>query len=168
MSDSLQSHGLQHTRVPCPSPSPGVCSNSCPLSWWCLPTISSSFVPFSSCLQSFPASGFFQWVSFSYQVAKGAWASVLPMNIQGWFPLGLDFPCGSAGKESACIAGDPGSIPSSIGKDPSAGKDWGQDELVGWHHQLNGHEFEQTSGDSERHGSQMCCSPWGRKESDMT
>ena len=77
------------------------------------------------------------------------------------------FPGGSDGKESACIAGDPGSIPSSIGKDPSAGKEWGQDEMVGWHHQVNGHEFEQTSGDSERHRSQVCCSPWGRKESDI-
>ena len=55
MSDSLQSHGLQHARFPCPSPTPGAWSNSCPLSWWCPPTISSSVVPFSSCLQSFPA-----------------------------------------------------------------------------------------------------------------
>ena len=59
MTDSLQPHGLQHTRPPCPSPTPGVYSNSCPLSWWCHPTISSSVVPFSSCLQSFPASGSF-------------------------------------------------------------------------------------------------------------
>ena len=60
MSNSLWPHGLQHTSLPCPSPSPGVCSNSCPLSWWCHPTISSSVVPFSSHLQSFPASGSFQ------------------------------------------------------------------------------------------------------------
>ena len=60
MSDSLQPHGLQHARLPCPSPSPRACSNSCPLSWWCHLTISSSVVPFSSHLQSFPASGFFQ------------------------------------------------------------------------------------------------------------
>ena len=59
MSNSLQSHGLQHARLPCPSPSPGICSNSCPLSWWCHPTISSSVIPFSSCPQSFPASGSF-------------------------------------------------------------------------------------------------------------
>ena len=59
MSDSLRPHGLQHTRFPCPSPSPRACSNSCPLSWWCHPTISSSVVPFSSCLQAFPASGSF-------------------------------------------------------------------------------------------------------------
>ena len=57
MSDSVRSHGLQHTRLPCPSLTPGACSNSCPSSWWCHPTISSSAVPFSSCLQSFPASG---------------------------------------------------------------------------------------------------------------
>ena len=59
VSDSLQPHGLQHTRPPCPSPTPGACSNSCPLSQWCHPTISSSAIPFSSCLQSFPASGSF-------------------------------------------------------------------------------------------------------------
>ena len=69
MSDSLQPHGLKHARPPCPSPTPGVYSNSYPLSWWCHPTISSSAVAFSSC-QSFLASGFFKWVSSSHQVAK--------------------------------------------------------------------------------------------------
>ena len=59
VSDSLWPQGLQHTSLPCPSPTPGICSNSCPLSWWCHPTVSSSFVPFSSCLQSFLASGSF-------------------------------------------------------------------------------------------------------------
>ena len=63
-------HGLQHTRPPCPSPTPGVYSNSCPLSWWCPPTISSSVIPFSSCLQSFPTKGPFRWVSSLHQVAK--------------------------------------------------------------------------------------------------
>jgi len=63
-------HGLQHTRLPCPSQPPRVCSNSCALSQWCHPTISSSVAPFSSCSQSFPASGLFQWVSSSHQVAK--------------------------------------------------------------------------------------------------
>ena len=67
MSDSLWPHGLYHTRLPCPSPTPGVCSNSCPLSWWYHPTISSSVVPFSSCPQSLPASGFFP---MSHQLAK--------------------------------------------------------------------------------------------------
>ena len=70
MSDSLQPHGLQHARSPCPSPTPWVYSNSCPLSQWCHPTISSSVIPFSSCLQSFPASDLFQWVSSLHQVAK--------------------------------------------------------------------------------------------------
>ena len=64
VSDSLRPHGLQHSRLPCPSPTPGTCSNSCPLSWWCHPTISSSVVPFSSCLQSFPASGSFPMSQF--------------------------------------------------------------------------------------------------------
>ena len=91
MSDSLEPHGLQHTRLPCLSPTPGAYSNSCPFSWWCHPTISSSVVPFSSFLQSFPASWSFQMSQFlaSDGQSIGASASVLPMNIQGWFPLGL-------------------------------------------------------------------------------
>ena len=92
MSDSFQPHGLQHARLLCPSSSPRVCSNSCPLSWWCYPTISSSVVPFS-CLQSFPASGSFQmsqlFTSGGQRIGASAPASVLPMNIQGWFPLGF-------------------------------------------------------------------------------
>ena len=67
---TLWPHGLQHARTPCPSPTPGVYSNSCPLSQWCHPTLSSSVVPLSSCLQSFPASGLFKWVSSSHQLAK--------------------------------------------------------------------------------------------------
>ena len=89
MPDSLRSHGLQHARLPCPSPTPRACSNSCPSSWWCHPTISSSVIPFSSCLQSFPASGSFPMSQFftSGDQRIGASASVLPMNIQDWFPL---------------------------------------------------------------------------------
>ena len=93
VSDSLRLHRLQHARPPCPSPSPGVCSNSCPLRWWCHWTISSSVVPFSSHLQSFPASGSFPvsqlFTSDGQSIGASASASVLPMNIQGWFPLGL-------------------------------------------------------------------------------
>ena len=91
MSNSLQPNGLKHSRLPCPSPTPGACSNSCPLSWWCHPTISFSVVPFSSCLQSFPASGSFPMNQLfaSGGQSIGASASVLSMNIQGWFPLGL-------------------------------------------------------------------------------
>ena len=93
VSDSLWPQGLQHTRPPCSSPIPGAYSNSCPLSRWCHPTISSSVIPFSSCLQSFPASGSFQmswfFVSGGQSIRTSASASVLPMNIQDWFPLGL-------------------------------------------------------------------------------
>ena len=92
VSDSLQPHGLQHTRLPCPSPTPGACSNSRPLSQWCHPTVSSSH-PFSSCLQPFPASGSFPMSQFftlgGQSIGASASASVLPMNIQDWFPLGL-------------------------------------------------------------------------------
>ena len=91
MSNSLQPHGLQHTRLPCLSPTPGVYPNSCPLSRWCHPTISSSVIPFASCLQSFPASGSFQMSQFfasgSQSIGVSASASVLPMNIQDWSPL---------------------------------------------------------------------------------
>ena len=82
--------GLQHTRLPYPSPTPGTCSNSCPLSRWCHPTISSSGIPFISYLQSFPVSGSFQMSQFFPLGGQsiGASASVLPMNIQDIFPLG--------------------------------------------------------------------------------
>ena len=91
MLDSLWPHGLQYARLPCPSPSPGACSNSCPLSQWCSPTISYSVIPFSSCLQSFPASESFlmNQLFASGGQSIGASASVLLVNIQDWFPLGL-------------------------------------------------------------------------------
>jgi len=93
MSDSLRPHGLQHARLPCPSSTPRACSNSCPLSWWCHPTISSSVIPFSSWPQSFPASGSFPvsqfFTSGGQSIGVSASASILPMNIQDWFPLGL-------------------------------------------------------------------------------
>ena len=92
MSDSLRPHGLQQARLPCPSPTPGIYSNSCPLSQWCHPTISSSVVPFSPCLQSFPASGTFQmsqlFTSGGESTGVSASASVFPLNIQDWSPLG--------------------------------------------------------------------------------
>ena len=92
VSDSLWPHELQHARSPCPSPTPGVHPNSCASSWWCHSAISSSVVPFSSCLQSLPASGsfpisqLFAWGGQSIGVSASA--SVLPMNIQDWSPLG--------------------------------------------------------------------------------
>ena len=86
-------HGLQHARLPCPSPTPRACSNSCPSSWWCYSTILTSVVPFASCLQSFPASGSFPMSQFfassGQSIGTSASASVLPMKIQDWFPLGL-------------------------------------------------------------------------------
>ena len=93
VSDSFWPHGLQHARLPCLSPTPGACSNSCPLSWWCHPTISSSVISFSSCLQSCPASGSFPksqfFASGGQSIGASASASVLLMNIQDWLPLGL-------------------------------------------------------------------------------
>jgi len=90
---TLRLHGLQHARLPCPSPIPRVCSNSCPLSQWCYLTIPSSVFPFSSCPESFPASGSFLMSQLfalgSQSIGASASASVLPMNIQEWFPLGL-------------------------------------------------------------------------------
>ena len=90
MSDSLWPHEPQHSRPPCPSPTPRVHPNPCPLNWWCHPTISSSVIPFSSCPQSFSASGSFPmgWLFASSGQSIGVSASVLPMNSQGWFPLG--------------------------------------------------------------------------------
>ena len=112
-SDSLRPHGRQHTRLPCPSPTPRACSNSCPSSWWCHPTISSSVVPFSSCLQSFRTSGSFSMSQFfasggqSFRVLASAWVL-------------LDFPGGSEVKASAWNAGDQASIPGS-GRSPGEG-----------------------------------------------
>ena len=92
VSDSLRPQGLQHARLPCPSPTPSACSNTCPLSWWCHPIISPSGVPFSSCLQSCPEPGSFQMSQFftsdGQSIEASASASVLPVNIQDWFPLG--------------------------------------------------------------------------------
>ena len=92
MSNSFRPHGLQHTRPPCPSPTPGVHPDSCPSSRWCHPTISSSVIPFSSCSQSFSASGSFPmsqlFTSGGQSIEASASAAVLPVNIQGWYPLG--------------------------------------------------------------------------------
>ena len=91
VSISLQPHELRHSRLPCPSPTPGACSNSCPSGQWCHPTISSSVVPFSSCPQSFPSESFPMsqfFISGGQSIGASASASVLAMNIQDWFPLG--------------------------------------------------------------------------------
>ena len=91
MSHSLQPHGLQHTRLPCPSPTPRACSHSCPSCRWCHPTNSSSVIPFPSCLRSFPASGSFPmsqlFASGGQSSGVSASVSSLPMNTQDWYPL---------------------------------------------------------------------------------
>ena len=95
MSDSMSPHGLQHASLLCPSLSPRVCSNSCPLNWWCHPSVSSFVMPFSPFIQSFLASGSFSrsWLFTSHgqSVGPSASAPVLSMNTQGWFPLGLTY-----------------------------------------------------------------------------
>ena len=104
MPNSLQPHGLQHAKPPYPSPTPRVYSNSCPLSWWCHPTILSSVVPFSSCLQSFPASGSFQMSQFftsaGQSIGVSASATALPMNIQDWLSLGWTFVSSCSPRDS--------------------------------------------------------------------
>ena len=110
MSDSLRPHGVQHARLPCPSLSPGFCSNSCPLSQWCQPIISSSAAPFSSCPQSFPASRSCPmsrlFASSSQNIGASASISVLPMNIQGWFPVDwlVWSPCSPGDSQESCPA----------------------------------------------------------------
>ena len=104
---TLQPHGLQCTRLPCPSVSPGVCSNSCPLSQWCYPTVSSSVTPFSSCPQSFPASRSVPvsrlLPSGGHGIGASASASVFSVNTQGWFPLGLTGLISSHSKGSSRV-----------------------------------------------------------------
>ena len=120
VSDTLQPHGLQHTRLPCPSPTPGACSNLCPSSQWSHPTSSSSVVPFSSCLRSFPASGSFPMSQFfassGLSIAVSALTSVLPMNIQGWFPYDwlVWSPCSPRNSQESSAASQFKSINSLV------------------------------------------------------
>ena len=141
-------------RPSCPSPTPRVYSNSCPLSWWCHPAISFSVIPFSSCPQSLPASGSFQmsqlFASGDHNTGVSASASVLPMNTQDWSPLGcLGCSLGRTDVEAETpIFWSPDAKSWLIWKDPDVGKDWRQekkrtteDEMIRWHHWLNEHEF---------------------------
>ena len=168
--DSLRPLESQHARPPCPSPTPGVHSNSCPSGWWCHPAISSSVVPFSSCPQSLPAtesfamSQLFAWGGQS--TGASALVSFLPKKSQGWSPsewtgwISLHWPHQNI--SLACLLfqaeNNQGSKDSGRPFDlcPNCLKDWGpeekgmteeekgmtEDEMVGWHHRLNGHEFE--------------------------
>ena len=119
MSSSFRTHGLQHASLVCSSPTPRAASNSCPLSRWCHPIISSSVVPFSSCLQSFPASGSFPrsplFASGGQSIGVSASASVLPMNIQDWFSLGLvGSPCSPRDSQESSPTPQFKSINSSV------------------------------------------------------
>ena len=129
VSDSLRPHGLQHTRPPCPSLSPRVCPSSCALSGWCPPTISSSAALFSFCLLFSPASGFFpmSWLFASGDQSIVTSASVLPMNTQGWFPLGLTGLTSLQSKDSQESSLAPQFLPYSITNWTAASleKSWG-------------------------------------------
>ena len=146
MSDSLQPHGLQNSRLPCPSPTPRACSNSYPSSRWCHPTISSSVVPVSSCVQSLPAGppgkpSLKKFLIKSQFMRNRVYIFWLP-DTKNWL----------------------------TGKDPDAKRDLGQeekgmreDEMVGWHHRLDGHELEWTPGVGDGQGGLACCNSWGHK-----
>ena len=187
MSNSLQPHELQHARPPCTSPTRRVHLNSCPLSQWCHPAISSSFAPFSSCPQSLRASEsltmsqLFAWGGQSTGVS--VLASFLPRNTQGWSPLEWTGWISLQSKgfsrvfsnTEAPIIWPPDVKNWFIGKDPDAGKVWRQeekgmteDEMVGWHHRLNGREFGWAPGVGDGQGGLACCSSWGCKELDST
>ena len=131
VSDSLRLHGLQHARLPCASPTPRAFSNSCPSSWWCHPTISSSVLLFSSCLQSFLASGSFPLSQFftSDGQSIGASKSVIPKNIQGWFPLGLTGLFSSMSKGLKSLLQDHSSKASILGAQPSL---WSNSQIHTW------------------------------------
>ena len=164
-------HGLQQARLPCPSLSPRVCSNLCPLSQWCHPTISSSVAPFSSCPQSFPASGFWWWCWNCGAGEESLGQQGNQTNHKGnqsWIFI-------ERTDAETPILWSPDAKSWFIGKHPDAEKGWGQeekgateDEMIEWHHWLNGHEFEQTLGNSKGQGRLACYSQWVRKESDMT
>ena len=161
---------LQLARFLCPSPARGACSNSCPSTWGCHPSISSYVVYFSSCFQSFPASRSFPMsqsftsggqstgVSVSTSVPSNEFSGVISW-CWNWNSSILATWCEEL----------------THWRDPDAGKDWRQeekgmteDEMVGWHHWLSGHEFEQAPGVGDGQGSLACCSPQGPKESDTT
>ena len=158
---TLWPHGLQLARLPCPSASPGVCSNSCPLSCylWEWMIQSPGAHPEVSKLWSL------QMINCTHtQMCVYAWIR------WNFLKDGLFFFC-----SLPTLLQYFGHLMWLIGKDPDAGKDWRQekkgvteDKMVGWHHRLNGHEFKQTPGDGEGQGSLVCCSPYGHKDSDMT
>ena len=189
MSDSFRPHESQHARPPCPSPTPGVHSDSCPSSQWCHPAISSSVVLFSFCPQTLPTSVFslFQILESLAPKNRCFWTVVLEKTLES--PLDCkeiqpvhsegdqlwDFFGRSDAKAETPVLWPPHVKSWLIGKDSDAGRDWGQeekgtteDEMAGWHHRLDGHELEWTPGVGDGQGGLACCNSWGRKESDMT
>ena len=165
VSNSLQSHGQQHTRLPCSSPTPRACSNLCPLSWWCHPTISSSVIPFSSCFRSFPSSGSFPmsqlFASGGQSTGVSVSASVFSMNIQDWFPLGLTGWISLQSKGLSRAFSNTTIQKHQFFSQLSLWSNshiytWLLEKLVGWHHWLNGHEFEQALGVGDGQGSLAC------------
>ena len=186
---------LPWSRLPCPLPFPGACSNSCPLSRWCHPTISPSVIPSFSCLQSFPASGSFlmSWFFTSDGQSIGVSASILPMHIQDWFPLGLSALISLQSKGlSRVFSNTTLQKHQFFSTQPSLWSNshihtwckelthwkrpwcWerlkagGEGDDRGWDgwmaSQLGRHEFEQVPGIGDGHGSLVCCSSWGHKE----
>ena len=188
MADSLRPHESQRVRPPCPSPTPGVHSNSCPLIGDAIqpshPLSSlSPPTPIPPASGPFPMSQHFTWGGQSIGVPPSA--SVLPMYTQDWSPLGwtswISLPSPRDSQESSpklilkhLFFGAQLSL-WLIGKDSDAGRDWGQeekgtteDEMAGWHHWLNGREFEWTPGVGDGQGGLACFNSWGRKELDRT
>ena len=182
MSDSLQPHESQHTRPPCPSPTPGFHWDSCPLSQWChpltRPLLLLSPIPPSIKVFSNESTLRMRWPrywSFSFSIIPSKeyiymYKWIHPKGNQCWIIMGR-----TDAEAEVSILWPPDVRSWLIRKGPDAGKDWGQEEkgitegeMVGWHYWLNGREFEQAPGDSEGQGSLVCCRPWGHKESDMT
>ena len=177
ISDSLWPHGLQHAMLPCPSPMPKVCSNSCPSSQWCHSIISSSVVHFSSCLQSFPASGSFSMSQFfasgGQSIGVSASTSVFPMTIQEWSPLEWTGWISLQSKGLSRVFSNTtvqkhqffGARLSSQSNSHNPYMTTGKTiALI----RLDGRESEWTPGDGDGQGGLACCDSWGCKESDTT
>ena len=165
-SDSLQPQVVQQASLPCPSPSAGACSNSCPLSWWYHPTISPSVVPFSSCLLSFPASGSFPMSQLFTWCGQhtGALASVLPMNIQGWVTLGsIDLISLQSKGLSRGFSNTPLQNHQFFIAQPSI---WYDSHIHKW--LLEKHSFNSSDLCWQSNVSGVGCRLWGRTESDTT
>ena len=165
MSYSLWHHGLQRTRLPCPSLSPGICSNSCALSWWCHPTISFSVVPLLWAVKIQLLATHFKKGRLAMEIWSYLHKPVNPKGNQSWIFIGR-----TDGEAEAPILWPTDTKNWLIGKDPDAGKDWRQEEkgmteneMIEWHHWLHGHEFEQALGIGDGQGSLVCCSPWDHR-----